>query len=228
MYQLKQKIVFLTALCAFTLLVIPLVSHAVVHAANDPKGTCFVTDPSGTKVRACTASDKQTIKDNGKTFQASKCYGITSTTSTTNVAVTSCNGKPKVGTQTCTDAKGKQSTCVSCSDGSLVADTSQCPESDVSGSSGDPAATSDADCGTVAKCDLVSKYLNPFINLMAALVGVAVTISIVVGGIRYASSAGDPQAAAAGKARIRNSIIALITFIFLYAILNFLIPGGLL
>jgi hypothetical protein len=126
--------------------------------------------------------------------------------------------------------KVTQATNATCADGSAAPgnDTSKCPQGgqDVSDTS-DPAA-SDTKCSTAAKCDLVTKYINPFINFLAALVGVAVTISIVVGGIQYASSAGDPQAAAAAKARIRNAIIALITFIFLYALLNFLIPGGLL
>lgn len=93
-------------------------------------------------------------------------------------------------------------------------------------SPGDPAAKG-GDCDTLDKCDIVVKYLNPAIQLMSALVGIVVTISIVIGGVQYASSAGDPQAAAAAKARIRNSIIALLTFLFLYALLNWLIPGGL-
>ncbi|TAH36618.1 hypothetical protein EYC59_00375 [Candidatus Saccharibacteria bacterium] len=93
-------------------------------------------------------------------------------------------------------------------------------------SPGDPAAKG-GDCDSLDKCDIIVKYLNPAIQFMSALVGIAVTISIVIGGVQYASSAGDPQAAAAAKARIRNSIIALLTFLFLYALLNFLIPGGL-
>ncbi len=94
----------------------------------------------------------------------------------------------------------------------------------------DPAADSNS-CKqvpvTASNCDLISKYLNPFINTLAALVGVAVVIAIVIGAIQYGSSAGDPQRVAAAKARIRNALVALITFIFLYALLNFLIPGGL-
>jgi hypothetical protein len=74
----------------------------------------------------------------------------------------------------------------------------------------------------------VQGYINPFINFLAALVGVAVVISIVIGGIQYSSSGGDPAKAAAAKNRIRNAIVALVAFFFLYALLNFLIPGGLL
>jgi len=76
------------------------------------------------------------------------------------------------------------------------------------------------------KCNLVKKYLSPFITFLSALVGLAVTIGIISGGIRYASSEGDPQKAAAGKNQIRGAIIALVFFIFLYAAINWLVPGG--
>lgn len=75
-------------------------------------------------------------------------------------------------------------------------------------------------------CDLVQKYIDPLINVLAAGVGVVVTISIVVGGIQYASSAGDPGKIAAAKKRIMDSIIALVGFFLLYAVLAWLMPGG--
>ncbi|HSH55903.1 MAG TPA: hypothetical protein VK983_03690 [Candidatus Limnocylindrales bacterium] len=75
------------------------------------------------------------------------------------------------------------------------------------------------------KCNLIVKYLNPIIRLLSIIVGVAVTIGIIIGGIQYASSAGDPQKVSNAKHRIRNSIVALIFFFFLYALLRFLIPG---
>lgn len=89
----------------------------------------------------------------------------------------------------------------------------------------DPAASGNSTC-TASNCNLIAKYINPLITLLSALVGLVVTISIVIGGIQYSSSAGDPQAATAAKNRIRNAIIALVAFIFLYAFLQFLVPGG--
>lgn len=91
---------------------------------------------------------------------------------------------------------------------------------------GDTAATS-GNCASVSKCDLITKYINPFIKFISALFGLIVVISIIIGGIQYGSSAGDPQKAAAARNRIRNAIIALVTYIFLLSLLNFLIPGGL-
>ncbi len=99
---------------------------------------------------------------------------------------------------------------------------------DAGGTVSPDAAAASGNCSaSTSQCDLISQYIQPLVNLLAALVGVAVVISIIIGGIQYGSSAGDPQKVSAAKNRIRNAIIALITFIFLYALLNFLIPGGL-
>jgi len=81
--------------------------------------------------------------------------------------------------------------------------------------------------GSLTNCDIFNQYVNPFINFLAALVGVAVVISIIYGGIQYGSSAGDPQKITAAKTRIRNALIALVTFMFLFSLLKFLLPGGL-
>lgn len=75
------------------------------------------------------------------------------------------------------------------------------------------------------KCDLVRKYINPIIAFLTAVVGLAVVGAIIFGGIRYAASEGDPQKAAAAKAQIRGAIIALVCFMFLYAAINWLVPG---
>ncbi|MDB5182071.1 MAG: hypothetical protein JWP13_834 [Candidatus Saccharibacteria bacterium] len=91
----------------------------------------------------------------------------------------------------------------------------------------DPALNED--CRTDAsQCNPVAQYINPLINTLSAAAGIAVVIGIIIGGIQYASSGGDPQKAAAGKNHIKMSVIALIGFFFLYAFLQFLIPGGIL
>jgi uncharacterized membrane protein YsdA (DUF1294 family) len=74
----------------------------------------------------------------------------------------------------------------------------------------------------------VSKYLNPAIQTASGLVGIVVVLSIILGAIQYITSEGDPQKASKAKGRITNSILALIAFFFLYALLQFLIPGGIL
>ena len=91
----------------------------------------------------------------------------------------------------------------------------------------DKAATS-GNCADISQCDFIANYVDPFINFGAAGIGLAVAISLTIGAVQYGSSGGDPQRVTAAKNRIRNSIIALLAFLFLYAMLNFLIPGGLL
>jgi hypothetical protein len=109
--------------------------------------------------------------------------------------------------------------------------------SDTSGNptSADPAingkcatGTKCGNCSVITQCDLIDKYVNPLINALAALFGVAAVTSFAIAGNQYSSSGGDPGKVTAAKNRVRNTIIALLTFLFLYALLNFLIPGGLL
>lgn len=76
--------------------------------------------------------------------------------------------------------------------------------------------------------DLFKRYINPAIAVLSFGVGLAVTIGIIAGSMQYISSAGDPQKAAAGKKHIWSAIFALIAYLLLFALLNFLIPGGLL
>ena len=75
-------------------------------------------------------------------------------------------------------------------------------------------------------CDLVNKYVNPAINVLSMIVGLLAVISIMAGGIQFATSDGDPQKASAAKSRISKTIAALVAYAFLYAFLQFLVPGG--
>jgi hypothetical protein len=91
----------------------------------------------------------------------------------------------------------------------------------------DPAVN--GDCSSTApnlNCNIVTKYVNPLIKFIGILGGLAITIGIIVGGIQYASSGGDPQSAASGKRHIKQAVIALIGLLFLYAFIRFLMPAG--
>jgi hypothetical protein len=76
-----------------------------------------------------------------------------------------------------------------------------------------------------ASC-LFAKYVNPFLALLSAAVGIVVVISIISGAIQFTASAGDPQKAANAKNRIRNALLGLLAYLLLYAFLQFIIPGG--
>lgn len=75
--------------------------------------------------------------------------------------------------------------------------------------------------------------LNPIIDVAFAIfrflsagVGLVVIGSIIVAGIQYSASRGNPQATEAAKKRIVNALSGLMLYIFLFAIANFLVPGG--
>lgn len=73
---------------------------------------------------------------------------------------------------------------------------------------------------------LIEKYINPLIKLLSGLVGVLVVISIIVAGIQYSSAGGDPSKVVAARKRITTAIIALLAYLFMFAFLQWLLPGG--
>jgi hypothetical protein len=89
----------------------------------------------------------------------------------------------------------------------------------------DPAADPSSKCDN-DDCDFIKKFINPAINTLSACFGVIAVISIIIGGINYSTSEGDPQKTSRAKNRIFNTIIAVIAYMFLYAFIQFLVPGG--
>jgi len=77
-----------------------------------------------------------------------------------------------------------------------------------------------------SSCDLIAKYVNPAIDLFSLCFGLIAVISLIAGGIQYSASQGDPQKTAQAKSRITNTILAIFAYLFLYAFLQFLVPGG--
>ena len=84
-------------------------------------------------------------------------------------------------------------------------------------------------CKDSNDCNLTKTYINPFINkFLAPFAILSVIIGIIWGSIEFATSAGDAQRAASGKGKIQKALIGLIAFLFLFAFLQWLIPGGLI
>jgi hypothetical protein len=73
---------------------------------------------------------------------------------------------------------------------------------------------------------IVTTYVKPAVTFLTAGVGLVITAVIIVAGIQYSASSGNPQALSAARNRILNALLALLTFAFIYAFLNFIIPGG--
>ncbi len=87
-------------------------------------------------------------------------------------------------------------------------------------------ATSSCTSSQISSCGFFKSFVLPAINFLSAGVVLIVIIMIVVGGIRYSSAGDNPQVAAAAKGHIYNAIIALLLYFFLFALLQWIIPGG--
>lgn len=70
--------------------------------------------------------------------------------------------------------------------------------------------------------------LVEIINFLSIGVGIVVAISVAVGGFQYMASRGDPGATSAAIKRLNQAATAIALYVFGWAILNWLIPGGIL
>src|SRR4051812_3857847 len=83
-----------------------------------------------------------------------------------------------------------------------------------------------ADLSNCLQTNPIVKDLNLIINFLSAGVGIVVVAIIILGGIQYSAAGGSPDATAKAKQRILNGLIALLAYIFIFAFLQWLIPGG--
>lgn len=74
---------------------------------------------------------------------------------------------------------------------------------------------------------------NAVVDLLFAIirfitdgVGLIIIASLIVAGIQYTVSRGNPQEVAKATTRIQSTVTALILFIFAYALLNYVVPNG--
>jgi hypothetical protein len=74
----------------------------------------------------------------------------------------------------------------------------------------------------------IMAYLVGILRFLTYGVGLVVITMIIIGGIQYSAAGGNAQAVQSARNRILNALIALLLYIFAFAILNFLVPGGLL
>jgi hypothetical protein len=67
-------------------------------------------------------------------------------------------------------------------------------------------------------------YLSGIIIFMGGAIGLAVVITIIVSGIQYSASAGNAANITQAKERLINAVIGLVLYLFLAAILRYLVP----
>ena len=65
------------------------------------------------------------------------------------------------------------------------------------------------------------------INVLSAGVGVLALAGIVYGGVLYTSAGGSPEQVKKAMGIITNVVIGVIAYAGMYALVNFLVPGGL-
>lgn len=95
-------------------------------------------------------------------------------------------------------------------------------------SDGHPIQTSiDYGCTSTAGGPIYG-FVRAIIKFASGLVGLVVIMMLIIGGIRYITSAGNPKLVAAAKTQIINAVIGLVLFALMLAVLNFLLPGGII
>ena len=92
-----------------------------------------------------------------------------------------------------------------------------------------------ASCGgvntTVIKCDDgdgINGILHLVINILSGVIGILAVAGVVFAGFQYQTSAGDAAKMAKAKNRIVQIVIGLLIYAVMWAVLDLLIPGGIL
>jgi hypothetical protein len=100
-----------------------------------------------------------------------------------------------------------------CPDGTVVALSSSCPD-------GSKPILAVENTG-------VWGLLLMAINILTAGIGILAVAGIVYGSVLYASAGGSPEQVKKAMGIISNVVIGIVAYALMYALLNFLIPGGL-
>lgn len=94
-----------------------------------------------------------------------------------------------------------------------------------------------ADCGTSdvklsvdVNCtdndNPILAYIGGISRFLAAGIGIIIVFALVLSGIQYIMAQDNPQQVSAAKDHIWNVVIALLAYIFMFAFLQWLVPGG--
>jgi hypothetical protein len=91
-------------------------------------------------------------------------------------------------------------------------------------------ACSDGDarkCLESGPASTLTRVLDVGLSVLSGAIGLVAVIMVIIGGIQYSTAGGNPTAVANAKKRIGNVVIGLMAYVYLYAFLQWLIPGGL-
>lgn len=99
------------------------------------------------------------------------------------------------------------------------------PTADTCGS-GDSAMGVSINIGCRGQGNGIVDLTFAIIRFLSIGVGIIAVASMIVGGIQYTASSGNPEATAKAISRLSNTAIALLIYFLIFAILNWLVPGG--
>lgn len=72
----------------------------------------------------------------------------------------------------------------------------------------------------------ITAYIQTFIRILSSVAGLVIVIMIAFGGAQYTLSRDNPQETAAAKSKIFNALLALAAYLFMFAFLQWVVPGG--
>jgi Type IV secretion system pilin len=73
----------------------------------------------------------------------------------------------------------------------------------------------------------IEDLIYAFIRFLSYGVGIVLIGSMIWAGIQYSTSEGNPEATQSAKNRIRDTVIGLFIYLFAFALVQYLVPGGL-
>jgi hypothetical protein len=76
------------------------------------------------------------------------------------------------------------------------------------------------------KNNKIVKDLNAIIDFLSAGVAIVVIGSIILGAIQYTMAGDNPDGVKKAKKRITDALLAFLAFLFIFAFLQWIIPGG--
>lgn len=183
-------------------------SYGATPVAAATPGTCYFEASATTNNQANFAScTGATIP--GTTLDPQKCYVITASSGKAAATEAAC---ATLGVSS--GGSTATSTGIRCEDGSDLGDCAKTTSFAFAG------------CGTDnvgIRCLAVE-----ILKFLSVGVGLAVVGGVAAGGIVYATAQGSPGKTQTGIKIITNSVIALVLYLLMFAILQFLIPGGIL
>lgn len=205
-----------------------------VHETDCTIISSKAADPAHCNVQTAGAPD--VLEDCSKVtgthtiFVPGSCYIVSQGNQGTTAQETDCSLEPFGSTQVDATSNAGSSSGNIFIDPQAETSKYQCGNSQVAGGT-TVYTTIDLGCRGVTGNSL---YANPIydvlfaaIRFLTAGVGIVIVAVVIVAGIQYITASGEPPKQAAAKMRIINALLALLLFMFTFAIIQFLVPGGL-